>query len=205
MTIECGSEFTDPGALATDDIDGNISVNSSNDVNVTEVGTYEVIYTATDSSGNTSSETRTVVVQDTTPPVIWYCDVGDFNCNWFELYTVIELGCENYNPEPVIGYDETCGGAVELAPVITGDEIDCNTVGYYTQTYTVTDDYGNSYSEEITFQVIDPLSISESNIENVTLFPNPSSENIYIKNLKGDELITMYDLLGRVVEIPFQN
>ena len=49
--------------------------------------------------------------------------------------------------------------------------------------------------------VIDPLSVSESNIENITLFPNPSSENIYIKNLKGDELITMYDLLGRVVEI----
>ena len=145
-------------------------------------------------------------MQDTTPPVIWYCDVGDLNCNWFELYTVIELGCENYNPEPVIGYDDdNCGPTEEIAPVITGDEIDCNTVGYYTQTYTVTDNYGNSYSDTITFQVIDPLSISESNIENVSLFPNPSSENIYIKNLKGDELITMYDLLGRVVEIPFQN
>ena len=41
--------------------------------------------------------------------------------------------------------------------------------------------------------------------QNITLFPNPSSKNIYIKNLKGDEQITMYDLLGRVVEIPFQN
>ena len=59
--------------------------------------------------------------------------------------------------------------------------------------------------KKLQFQVIDPLSISESNIENISLFPNPSSENIYIKNLKGDELITMYDLLGRVVEIPFQN
>jgi hypothetical protein len=205
MTLECGSGFTDPGASATDDIDGNISVNSSNGVSATEVGTYEVIYTATDSSGNTSSETRTVIVQDTTPPVLDFSTEGSVGSNWFDLYTVIELGCENYEPEPVFGYDDDCWPFEDIVPIITGDEIDCNTVGYYTQTYTVTDDYGNSYSYDVTFQVIDPLSVSESNIENVSLFPNPSSENIFIKNLKGDELITMYDLLGRAVEIPFQN
>ena len=43
MTIECGSGFTDPGASAIDDVDGNISVNSSNGVNATEVGTYEAV------------------------------------------------------------------------------------------------------------------------------------------------------------------
>ena len=86
-------------------------------------------------------------MQDTTPPgLLFYGDL-----DWFQLYTVIELGCENYNPEPVIGYDDdNCGPTEEIFPVITGVEIDCNTVGYYTQTYTVTDQYGNSYSEEIT-------------------------------------------------------
>ncbi|GIS21352.1 MAG: hypothetical protein CM15mP121_2040 [Bacteroidota bacterium] len=34
-----------------------------------EVGTYEVIYTATDSSGKTSSETRTVLCK-THPPIL---------------------------------------------------------------------------------------------------------------------------------------
>ena len=68
-----------------------------------------------------------------------------------------------------MGYDFNCGGSViDLGqPVITGDEIDYNTVGYYTQLYTVTDNAGNSTSVEITFQVIDPLSVSESNIDNI--------------------------------------
>ena len=216
MTIECGIGFTDPGALATDDIDGNISVNSSNDVNVTEVGTYEVIYTATDSSGNTSSETRTVFVQGVLSEIVFGYDsvvVADWaEYNYFltteeHVMGRIHLGGDNYNIEngflnPIA--IDNCGGT-NYEIVVTGDDIDFDTIGYYTQTYTATDSFGNSVSATLTFQVIDPLSISESNIENVTLFPNPSSKNIFIKNLNGDELITMYDLLGRVVEIPFQN
>ena len=216
MTIECGSEFTDPGALATDDIDGNISVNSSNDVNVTEVGTYEVIYTATDSFGNTSSETRTVFVQGVLSEIVFGYDsvvVADWaEYNYFlttdeHVMGRIHLGGDNYNIENGFLYPmaiDNCGGT-NYEIIVTGDDIDFDTIGYYTQTYTATDSFGNSVSATLTFQVIDPLSISESNIQNITLFPNPSSENIFIKNLKGDELITMYDLLGRVVEIPFQN
>ena len=215
MTIECGSEFTDPGALATDDIDGNISVNSSNDVNVTEVGTYEVIYTATDSSGNTSSETRTVFVQGVLSEIVFGYDsvvVADWaEYNYFlttdeHVMGRIHLGGDNYNIENGFLYPmaiDNCGGT-NYEIIVTGDDIDFDTIGYYTQTYTATDSFGNSVSATLTFQVIDTLSISESNIQNITLFPNPSSENIFIKNLKGDELITMYDLLGRVVEIPFQ-
>ncbi len=216
MTIECGSEFTDPGASAIDDIDGNISVNISNDVSATEVGTYEVIYTATDSSGNTSSETRTVFVQGVLSEIVFGYDsvvVADWaEYNYFlttdeHVMGRIHLGGDNYNIEngflnPMA--IDNCGG-INYEIIVTGDDIDFDTIGYYTQTYTATDSFGNSVSATLTFQVIDPLSISESNIENITLFPNPSSENIYIKNLKGDELITMYDLLGRVVEMPFQN
>lgn len=216
MTIECGSGFTDPGASAIDDIDGNISVNSSNGVSATEVGTYEVIYTATDSSGNTSSETRTVVVQGVLSEIVFGHDsvvVADWaEYNYFltteeHMMGRIHLGGDNYNIEngflnPMA--IDNCGGT-NYEIVVTGDDIDFDSIGYYTQTYTATDLFGNSVSATLTFEVIDPLSISESNIENVSLFPNPSSKNIYIKNLKGDEQITMYDLLGRVVEIPFQN
>ena len=84
MTIECGSGFTDPGASATDDIDGNISVNISNGVSATEVGTYEVIYTATDSSGNTSSETRTVFVQGVLSEIVFGYDSVVVGSDWAE-------------------------------------------------------------------------------------------------------------------------
>ena len=181
MTIECGSEFTDPGALATDDIDGNISVNSSNDVNVTEVGTYEVIYTATDSSGNTSSETRTVFVQGVLSEIVFGYDsvvVADWaEYNYFlttdeHMMGRIHLGGDNYNIEngflnPMA--IDNCGGT-NYEIIVTGDDIDFDTIGYYTQTYTATDSFGNSVSATLTFQVIDPLSISESNIENITSF-----------------------------------
>ena len=39
-------------------------------VDTSTVGTYTITYSATDASGNTSSETRTVTVVDTTAPVI---------------------------------------------------------------------------------------------------------------------------------------
>ena len=177
---------------------------------------YEVIYTATDSSGNTSSETRTVIVEDTTPPGIVFgpcMPVSQSTCgndidvisglsSWLYDYQVIEIGFPP-EPEPVMGYDFNCGGNVfDLGqPVITGDEIDYNTVGYYTQLYTVTDNAGNSTSVEITFQVIDPLSVSESNIDNIYLSPNPAENIVSINNIYSDTDISLYDILGKQYEL----
>ena len=72
MTLECGVDsYTEPGATAVDDVDGEVGVVIGGDVVNTEVcGTYVVTYDATDSSGNSAQVTRTVIVQDTTGPVI---------------------------------------------------------------------------------------------------------------------------------------
>jgi beta-glucosidase len=53
--------FTDPGATASDDVDGDIDVVVSGSVG-TEPGVYILTYTATDSAGNVSQLTRTVTV-----------------------------------------------------------------------------------------------------------------------------------------------
>lgn len=65
MTIGIGSTFLDPGARALDDIDGSIAVSVSGDVVDENVpGTYIIIYTATDSTGNEAdSKARTVIVE----------------------------------------------------------------------------------------------------------------------------------------------
>jgi len=78
LTIECHSVFTDPGATAIDACDGPapVSVNSNLDPNT--VGTYTIVYSATDNHGTpgdssddlVASITRTVHVVDTTAPVI---------------------------------------------------------------------------------------------------------------------------------------
>jgi uncharacterized repeat protein (TIGR01451 family) len=71
-TVECHTVYTDAGATAADSCDTSaIAVTTtSNDVNVNVPGTYHVTYSAHDATGNTATATRTVVVADTTPPVI---------------------------------------------------------------------------------------------------------------------------------------
>src|SRR5438046_3014092 len=65
MTISLNSSFTDPGATASDNEDGTISVTSdysSTNPNVNLKGTYTIHYTATDKAGNQASDSRTVNV-----------------------------------------------------------------------------------------------------------------------------------------------
>ena len=207
MTIECVADvftFADPGASATDDIDGDVAVETylPNEfieaIQFNIAGTYQVIYTATDSSGNSSSTTRIVnIEEDTIPPSLDFAQ-GSSSTYEYELGWTFDIG----NIEPPIVTDN-CDG--DYLSYNVSHNVDTSSPGTYTITFTATDSSGNTASSSVSLIVIDPLSVSESNIENVSLFPNPSSENIFIKNLKGDELIIMYDLLGRVVEIPFQN
>jgi VCBS repeat-containing protein len=56
MEVASGSSFNDPGATASDNIDGDISnrVVASSNVNTAIVGTYQVTYNVTDLAGNSA-------------------------------------------------------------------------------------------------------------------------------------------------------
>jgi hypothetical protein len=62
IEVMVNTEFVDPGATATDDIDGTLSVVASGTVNTNAIGTYTRTYTATDSDSNVGTATRTVRV-----------------------------------------------------------------------------------------------------------------------------------------------
>ncbi|MBI1317464.1 MAG: DUF5011 domain-containing protein [Candidatus Hydrogenedens sp.] len=64
VTIQQGQGWSDPGATARDNVDGDISgsIQISGDVNVNVPGSYAVTYTSVDSSGNSASATRVVTV-----------------------------------------------------------------------------------------------------------------------------------------------
>ena len=72
--LEAGVDpYVELGAAATDVVSGDVSgslVIDASAVNTAIPGSYAVTYTATDGSGNTSTVTRTVIVQDTTPPTL---------------------------------------------------------------------------------------------------------------------------------------
>ena len=71
MQINIGEAFTDPGATATDDTDGDITAGivATGSVDIATAGLYTLTYTATDVAGNVGSVSRVVslVATSTTP------------------------------------------------------------------------------------------------------------------------------------------
>ncbi|MGB4665719.1 MAG: DUF5011 domain-containing protein [Bacteroidales bacterium] len=63
-TIALNTQWTDPGATAIDDEDGNVPINVSGVVNKDLVGIYTITYKASDAAGNISTKTRTVRVRN---------------------------------------------------------------------------------------------------------------------------------------------
>ena len=66
QTILQGSTYTELGVVSTDNIDGDISnnVEITSTFDVLQLGTYTVTYKSVDTSNNTTSVVRTVIVTD---------------------------------------------------------------------------------------------------------------------------------------------
>ncbi|HVM47352.1 MAG TPA: HYR domain-containing protein [Candidatus Acidoferrum sp.] len=83
-TNECHAPFADPGAAGSDACAGTVAIHTNSTVNPNSAGAYTIQYTATDPSGNAATNTRTVYIVDTTPPVItWFTNAvlaADTNC-----------------------------------------------------------------------------------------------------------------------------
>ena len=77
-SIYAGQAYEDLGAACHDNLDGDLTgnVTAASNVDASAVGTYSVVYTCTDETGNTARETRTVSVvnqplQTDTDRLIW--------------------------------------------------------------------------------------------------------------------------------------
>lgn len=65
VTVPVNGTWTDPGAVALDDVDGDLTtaIVVSDPVDTRVVGTYEVVYEVTDAAGNRSRLVRAVTVE----------------------------------------------------------------------------------------------------------------------------------------------
>ncbi len=135
ITIEFGTAFTDPGATATDSIDGDItsSITTSGTADSSIAGTYTIVYSVMDSGDNSASVTRTIVVPDTTAPVI------ALTGSTINLY----VGATFTDPGATASDNED-GNLT--SSIITSGSVDTSTVGTYSITYSVSDAAGNSAS-----------------------------------------------------------
>lgn len=79
QNINVGSIYTDSGATALDDIDGDITSNivTTGTVNPSALGVYEITYSVIDSSGNEATATRVVNVIDETLPTATFSMNGN--------------------------------------------------------------------------------------------------------------------------------
>ncbi|MCA0152317.1 immunoglobulin-like domain-containing protein [Winogradskyella vincentii] len=149
INLNIGDTYTEQGATATDNLDGDISANIviTGTVNTAVAGTYFVNYNVSDSSGNAATQvTRTVnVAADTTPPVI----------NLVGASTINLLVGDTYTEQGATATDNI-DGDLTSSIVITGS-VDTNTAGTYQIAYNVSDNAGNAATEVIrTVNVSEP-------------------------------------------------
>jgi hypothetical protein len=144
--------YTDLGATADG---GEIVVVDSANVDANTLGTYTVYYSATDSSNNIGSATRTVITRDTNAPII---TLTGNNTVFLEhnIDTYTDLGATVDTGETV---------------VVDSANVDSNTLGTYTVYYTATDISNNEGSNTrtvITRDTIAPF-ITLSGDANLTI------------------------------------
>ena len=138
-TVELGSTYIDAGVTVTD-LSEPVTVTSSSNVDVDIVDSYTVTYTAIDSEGVSTQATRTVNVVDTTAPVITV--TGDNP-------VTVELG-STYTDDGATASDLS-----DPVTVTSSSNVDVDTLGSYTVTYTATDNQGVSAQATRTVNVVD--------------------------------------------------
>ena len=137
-TIEAGYGFTDSGATAIDNVDGNITskivVKGAVDTLVT--GEYIITYVITDTAGNTDSVQRKVTITpDVTKPLISLVGADTVKLSVFSPY--VEDG--------ITAIDNPFGTNLTGTEVVSG-AVDTTKIGTYILTYTVVDASGNNAS-----------------------------------------------------------
>jgi hypothetical protein len=159
ISLELGTSYTDAGATASDNIDGDITGNitTNNPVDINTAGVYTITYNVSDDAGNAATQvTRDVtVIADTTKPIITL--VGNSAIS-------LELGT-GYTDAGATASDNIDGDITEN--ITTNNPVDINTAGVYTITYNVSDDAGNAAT-----QVTRDVTVADTTNPIITLVGN---------------------------------
>lgn len=140
VNVEQGNSYSDAGATASDDVDGNITsdiVVGGDTVNTNVVGTYVITYNVSDAAGNAADEvSRTVnVTPDVTVPVITLVGSPTVDVNVGETY--IDAGATA---------TDSFDGDI-TSDIVTINPVNTSVAGSYVVTYNVSDAAGNAADE----------------------------------------------------------
>ena len=137
ITLLVGDTYTEDGCVATDQEDGDItaSITTSGTVDVSNTGTYTLVYSVSDSGNNFVSVTRTVIVNplpDTTPPTITLTGSSTIN---------LTVG-DNYTDAGATATDDVDGNIT--SSITTSGAISTSNTGTFIISYSVSDAAGNA-------------------------------------------------------------
>lgn len=179
------------GVTAHDTRDGDITdkITYFGIVNTDVIGTYEVLYSVTNSLGKTTTKTIMVTVLRNQDPVI------------YAENKVLTQG-ERYNPlDNVQAIDFEDGNITDR--IVVEDYVDIKTPGVYTIKYTVTDNALNTVSKEISVTVNEKVYTKKDSLFHLeSMLFNEKTGNLEFKgffiikgisNTKDDDI--QYDLL----------
>jgi len=146
IIVAFGSTFADPGFMAFDDVDGDLTasvvVEGSVDTSIYDKQT--LTYTVTDSSGNTTQLVRHITIQELTPPVLTLAGEESLFLKLGEAYTEA-------------GYSATDNADGDItSKVVVSGSVDTSKIGIYTITYSATDSSNNTSTRTRRIYVYDP-------------------------------------------------
>ena len=210
-TVDVYQQYLDPGVTGSDNYDKNISITISGTFysnfpagKTTKPGTYTIIYTAKDKSGNKASVTRTITVYDRIPPVITINGETTVTvCRW---YKYIDAGYTVYDVFDSTVKVDTLGLFYQMG----GTSLN----GTYIISYRATDKYGNTSTTapprtilvlpETDARCTSGIEPGLSLDKYISIFPNPNP-GIFTVNATlptgQDVRITVTDMLGRQIAV----
>jgi hypothetical protein len=163
---------------------GSTAVDFENSGDIIDIGAYEFSINE--------------CANDTTPPVIELSDCGGSGCNYeYEINLTFDI--DDIDPPTVT---DNCDGEIDYD---VSHNVDTSNPGVYLVTFTASDNSGNSTSSQVEVTIVDPLSISDNDIKNIFLFPNPVKDMLNIHNVYSNSNISLYDILGKKCEIDMIN
>jgi PKD repeat protein len=211
-SVEVFTKYTDLGASGTDNYYSTVSITNGGsfytgypDGIPKKLGTYVAIYTATDSSGNKATVSRTIIVFDSVPPVISLKgSLLDSTCRW-AAYTDS-------------GYSVTDNYYKSVTAIDTeGNFMGTGLPGLYKLRYKATDSSGNSAYSPYRYIYVKSENdqgclsgIKEGMFldKYINVYPNPTTGLLHVTaQLPGNEriIIRITDAVGKELSLTQAN
>lgn len=162
--VEILGNYTEEGAIAMDNVDGDISyaLVLTGSVNTLAIGVYTLTYTVKDAAGNKSSMIRVVIVADTQIPVISNSDANVSN------EVKVQIGSTFINNTKVT---DNFDSPKLIETLGSSGNVNAQIMGVYPIEYNATDQSGNKAVTQIyKFKVDDFISptIELNTLETIT-------------------------------------